>query len=214
MVSVRHSHTASFDVDAQQGFSPLCPDELPVPDAESIVPELNAQANSARYRLGSKDAHSAKAVWVADQGNPQFSPVHGHANVDIHWRAHCMPGTRGFELLPGLPPISDYDFFVWKGIEVDYHPYGACWHDHAEKLSTGVIEFLGSKGVDTVIVGGLATDYCVKLTVAQLRRAGFGVVVNLGACRGIAPESTDKALAEMRSLGVQFVQSASEIDAT
>ena len=44
---------ASFDVDAQKGFTPLCPDELPVPGGDTIAPALNQLAARASLRLGS-----------------------------------------------------------------------------------------------------------------------------------------------------------------
>ncbi|MCJ9713661.1 nicotinamidase, partial [Bordetella hinzii] len=66
---------AAFDVDAQKGFTPLCPDELPVPRGDEIVAELNAQARFARWRLGSKDAHSPHAVWRATTDKPMFTPL-------------------------------------------------------------------------------------------------------------------------------------------
>lgn len=201
---------ASFDVDAQYTFTPACPEELPVCDGLAIVDELNAQAALASIRIGSKDAHSDKAIWVASETAPQFSPVAGR-NVDIRWKRHAQPGTPGFELIKGLPAPADYDFFVWKGVELDMHPYGACYHDLAGKLSTGIIEYLGTKQISTVIVGGLATDYCVKTTVMQLLAAGFRVIVNLGACRGIAPETTAGAIEAMRAAGARIVASAGEI---
>ncbi|MCE9639590.1 MAG: isochorismatase family protein [Betaproteobacteria bacterium] len=204
------SGVASFDVDAQNTFTPACPDELPVPDGLAIVAELNAQARLASVRIGSKDAHSDKALWVATPAAPQFSPVAGK-NVDIRWKRHAEPGTLGFELIKGLPAPADYDFFVWKGVELDMHPYGACYHDLGNKLSTGVIEFLKVKRISTVIIGGLATDYCVKTTVLQLLGAGLEVVVNLGACRGIAPESTTAAVEAMRAAGARCVDSADQI---
>jgi nicotinamidase/pyrazinamidase len=201
---------ASFDVDAQNCFTPVCPNELPVPDGNAIVGELNAQAMLADFRVGSKDAHSPQAIWVADGQHPQFSPVQG-ANVDIRWNSHAVPGTTGFELIEGLPHPVEYDFFVWKGVEPDMHPYGACYHDLADTRSTGVIEWLRAQQVTTIIVGGLATDYCVKTTVMQLVKAGFTVVVNAGACRGIAPDTTQSALNDMRVAGVQIVGNHHEI---
>lgn len=201
---------ASFDVDSQNTFTPLCPDELPVPAGLEIVAELNAQASKAAYRLGSKDAHSAKAIWVADEKHPTLSTIQGE-NVDVYWPRHAEPGTLGFQLIDGLPKITDYDYFVWKGVEVDMHPYGACYHDFAEKLSTGAIEFLRSKQISTVIVGGLATDYCVKNTALQLLRAGFKVVLNLGACRAISPVTETQTLEELKKAGVQMVNSAVDI---
>jgi len=204
--------TASFDIDPQRGFSPLCPDELPVNDALAIVPELNAQAIKAKYRLASKDAHNPEGTWIATAKEPQFSLV-GTENVDIKWNRHCQVGTGGFEFLPGLPKPLEYDFVAYKGIEADSHPYGACYHDLANTRSTGVIDFLELRGVQTVIVGGLATDYCVKTTALQLAKAGFEVIVNLAACRAIDFDgSLYSALAEMTAAGVSFVENSDEIE--
>ena len=204
MTHFDRNRTASFDVDVQKGFTPLCPEELPVAGGETLADALNRQATLACVRVGSKDAHPPNALWRADADHPQFSKVEG-PNLDIRWNAHCVVGTRGHELIDGLPHPASYDFFVQKGIERDMHPYGACYHDLAERQSTGVIEFLNVRGIDTVLVGGLATDYCVKTTALQLRRAGFEVVVNLSACRGIAPETVDDAIARMRDAGVVVV---------
>lgn len=206
----KNNPVASFDVDAQNCFTPVCPAELPVPEGDAIVTELNAQAALADLRVGSKDAHSPQALWVADEANPQFSPVEGR-DVDIRWNIHAVPGTKGFELIAGLPHPADYDFFVWKGIEPDMHPYGACFHDLANTKSTGVIEWLRAKGVKDIVVGGLATDYCVKNTVLQLLGAGFGVVVNEAACRGISPDTIESAMREMHDKGARFVQSHRDI---
>lgn len=206
------NHVASFDVDAQRTFTPLCPDELPVDGGDGIGPELNRQAGLAAYRLGSKDAHSPQAVWVTDDPDMTGQPGVAGDNVEEHWPVHAVPGTEGFELLPGLPHPADYDFFVWKGVELDMHPYGACFHDIAEQMSTGVIEWLHARDVSHVLVGGLATDFCVKATALQLQKAGFQVVLNTAACRGIAPESTAQALEEMASAGIRVIDDLSELE--
>jgi nicotinamidase/pyrazinamidase len=205
----KKSTVASFDVDAQKTFTPLCPQELPVPGGTDIVAELNAQAQFASLRIASKDSHSAQALWVADAAHPPLSPITA-PQMDCYWPVHAVPGTLGFESLSGLPAIVDYDYVVWKGIELDMHPYGACYHDLQERLSTGVIEFLQVRGIHCVMVGGLATEYCVKTTALQLRRAGFDVVVNLAACRGLDPIAIEVAIKEMKALGIAFVSTASE----
>ena len=202
---------ASFDVDAQKGFTPLCPDELPVPGGDAIVPALNQLAARAQLRIGSKDAHSPQAAWLVDSHAEMLRPL-PLANADLTWVSHCVPGTPGFELLDGLPTPLDYDFFVWKGVEPDLHPYGACYHDLAEKRSTGVIEFLRQNSVELVLVGGLALDYCVKTTALQLRRAGFKVIVHLPACRAIASETADAACIAMREQGILLSASQDELD--
>lgn len=205
--------TATFDVDAQKGFTPVCVDELPVTDGDKIVDELNKMSSLAKYRVGSKDAHCLGSLHIADKDNPQFSKVENTKNIDIRWNKHCIMGTRGAESLDGLPHWSEYDFFVWKGIEPDTHPYGACYHTLDNSRSTGVIEWLKLKGIKTVIVGGLATDFCVKHTTLQLSEAGFSVIINLRACRAInAPTENGsttllQALNEMKASGVIFVES-------
>ncbi|WP_417614062.1 isochorismatase family protein [Oceanisphaera sp.] len=204
-------HVASLDVDAQYTFTPICPNELPVPGGDTIADELNSQAQFAAYRLGSKDAHSPQALWVSNEQQPPFSPIEG-ANMDIRWPSHAVPGTKGFELLAGLPHPADYDFFVWKGVEPDMHPYGACYHDLSDRMSTGIIEYLHGKQVTTVLVGGLATDYCVYHTVLQLLRAGFEVIINRAATRGVADETSRHAIADMIQQGAHFVHHSAELE--
>lgn len=210
-MKVTKAQTASFDIDPQNGFTPVCPNELPVPEGNDIVAALNEQAQYASLRVVSKDAHPANAIWAAGKQGPQFSPVDGD-NVDIRWQMHCVPGTKGFDLIDGLPPVEAYDFVVFKGVEPNMHPYGACYHDLHDQLTTGVIEYLQNKGVTTVICGGLATDYCVKLTVLQLIKAGFKVIVNLAACRGIATDTIQQAIAEMQAAGAYLIETADEIE--
>lgn len=192
MKKIPLGNVASLDVDCQKGFTPLCPDELPVAEADKIVPELNAQAKWAGLRIGSKDAHPANPVWLADKNHPVMSALVEYPDADVYWPAHCVVGTKGFELLDGLPAPEEYDFFVWKGVERHIHPYGACFHDLQEKLETGIFAKLEECSIDTVIVGGIATDYCVATTCRQLLDKGFRVILNLGACRGISPDGIKK----------------------
>lgn len=210
-MAYRKDRVASLDVDAQNTFTPRCPGELPVPGGDQIVYELNGQAKFAKYRTGSKDAHSLGSWWVDRDKHPQFEKIEGYEDMDMRWRVHGVPGTYGFQLIEGLPDPKKYDYFVWKGIELNLHPYGACFHDITGKMSTGLIEFLQVHGVKCVIVGGLATDYCVAVTVMQLLEAGFDVVLNLGACRGIALGTTAAAIEKMRKAGAMFIDSYTQI---
>jgi nicotinamidase/pyrazinamidase len=205
---------ATFDVDCQNGFSFNCPGELPVKGAPDIVEELNNQATYAKFRIGSKDAHCLSAVYNATPNEPQFTKILGYPDADLKWNTHCVMGTYGAELLKGLPPIKDYDFFVWKGIEPTMHPYGAIYHDLGNTLSTGVLEFININGIDTIIVGGLATDYCLRETVLSLAKnaENLSVIVNLGACRGISPDTVSLAIKDFHEAGVYIVDSADDLN--
>ena len=194
-----YGKTASIDIDAQRGFTPLCPNELPVPDGHNIVDALNLQAQHAKFRMASMDIHPNTALWIADEKHPQLSPITGYRDLDLYWNAHCIVGTEGANLLPGLPPIEEYDFVAFKGIFINKHPYGACYHDLHDNISTGLIQALNEAGVDTVIVGGLALECCVKMSALQLAKH-FRVIVNLNACRAIG--SPDAVIDEMKQAGV------------
>ncbi len=211
-IAINYNETASFDVDPQRGFTPLCPDELPVAGGDEIAPELNAQAHFARLRLVSKDCHPAVAPWVAASADEVMQPVEGnYPDLDIKWPPHCVVGTEGNRLIPGLPEEADYDLVIEKGRDPLLHPYGACFQDLRENKSTGAIEWLRRQGVDTILLGGLATDYCVKTTGLQLLRAGFRVILNLAACRGVAEETSARALEELRKAGAEIIAASSEL---
>jgi nicotinamidase/pyrazinamidase len=213
-IKLPFEYTASIDVDCQKGFTPLCPDELPVISGHLIVPELNEQAKFAKLRICTKDWHSSKAVWIASEEHPQLSYISAfyiasHPNVDVYWKAHCMAGTEGAELLEGLPRECDYNFIVYKGLEKDMHPYGAAYHDLEEKLSTGLVEFLRCNQITNVILGGLALDYCVSKTAKQLYKNGFRVFVNISACKALG--NTRDAMNDLRHHGIQVIETLGEI---
>lgn len=211
-VEIEKNKTACIDVDPQQGFSELCPKELPVAGALQIVDELVLNHGKASLKLVSRDMHPPGAAWEAESPDRMLEPV-GLPEVDIKWNPHCVVGTQGVELLPGLPSVREYDFQINKGIDPDAHPYGAFYHDQADTLSTGGIEFLRSNQIDTVIVGGLALDFCVKKSVEQLVGAGFKVIVNLASTRAVFPDNAENVVRELEQKGVVIVENAAAISA-
>lgn len=209
------SQVASFDVDPQNGFTPLCPTELPVPEGDQIVDELNAQARLTRLRVGSGDFHPLNALWETSDPTKIGSPLASKLPyVDKYWSRHCVDGTFGAQLLAGLPKPEAYDFFVRKGMLPDMHPYGALFHDPSEMLSTGVAEYLKANGIEVILVGGLAeeTYLCVGTNVRQLLKAGFHVVLNRGATRLLFPNKEQEILDEYRRWGVTLARNAAEIE--
>ncbi|NOI82569.1 isochorismatase family protein [Vibrio tubiashii] len=210
-IKIDKTTTASIDVDPQKGFSELCPKELPVQGALEIVEELKRNHSKASVRLVSRDMHPPGAAWEAETPENMLEPV-GLPEVDIKWNPHCVVGTAGVELLPGLPEIRDYDFQINKGIDPDAHPYGAFYHDQADTLSTGGIEFLRARQIETVIVGGLALDFCVKKSVEQLLGAGFKVILNLASTRSVFPDNADNVANELAEKGVILIEDAKGLE--
>ncbi|MGF1689469.1 isochorismatase family protein [Photobacterium japonica] len=209
---VSYSHVASFDVDPQNTFTPVCPDELPVPGGNEIADELNQNAKFASKRILSRDGHPKDALWVA-QKPEQVLTAANLTNVDLYWPAHAVIGTLGFDLIEGLPhPVMGYDYTVTKGIDSDCHPYGACYHDLANTRSTGVIEYLKLNNITTIIVGGLALEFCVKTTVEQLMDAGFQVIINLASTRALSADGQSDTLAALRKKpGFTLVESHAQL---
>lgn len=210
-IIVDFEKTASFDIDPQCGFTPLCPRELPVSGGDLIVKACLENHKLAKYKYVSKDAHPINGLWNATSDSPQLTRVENAPNVDLRWNQHCVVGTPGFELLLGLPHISEYDFIVYKGAEKDMHPYSPIYQDLAKKISTGVIEKAKNDGVDTFILGGLALDYCVGQAAFDLVDAGFRVIINLEATAAIGNPQSFIDNAHEVSENIIFVKNVSEI---
>lgn len=208
--------SATFLVDAQKGFTPLCPDELPVPEGDLIGPECNKTFEKTKFKVASKDAHPHDAIWLTEYRASIGKPVAmAYPQIDLCWPRHCVVGTYGFELLSSLPKMEEFDFLIYKGAECNIHPYSAVYqllnpNSKGNRISTGVIEFFKANGVDTVVIVGLATNYCCMSTAIDLVEAGFRVIMNLGACRGIG--DTKPALEKMEKSGIEFVNSADELE--
>lgn len=191
----------------QQAFSELCPDELPIEDALSIVPHLNRQAEWADYRVLTKDAHVPQADWMIRQ-QLEFLPL----TSAERWVSHAVVGSPGFQNLPQLPEPGNYHYLVHIGLEHHTHTYGACFHDMAENISTGLIEWLESRQASTLILGGLATEYCVQATALQLCWYGYwNVILNLDACRHFNHAEAQRAIHNMEKAGVTIARSTDDI---
>lgn len=189
-VRVIREKTASHSVDPEKGFTPLCPDELPVPEGHLIGEELAKQNSLFPIKTISRDIHPSNAMWIATKEFPQFTLIKNEPNVDMYWNAHCISGTKGVEILDELGNIEDFDFIVNKGVDPHLHPYSSVYHDQHGKISTGLIEFYNYHNISTIVVGGLALNaeempLCVGATLIDLSNAGFKVILNLAATKGL-----------------------------
>jgi len=124
-----------------------------------------------------------------------------HSSFAGIWPVHCVQGTHGAELHPGLDR-SKVDIVVDKGQDAGSEGYSAF-------QDTELGDLLRSRGVDRLYVAGLATDYCVKHSVLDALRKGFEVVVIEDAIRGVDAEPGDSELAveEMKAAGATFATS-------
>lgn len=190
MNAIDLSRAALLVVDAQQGFSDLCPAELPVPGALAIVEPINRLLALPWARIdASQDWHP-----------PDHRSFLGRA--DNLYPPHCVAGTKGADFLPGLH--TDRFHVIWrKGYQSDFEAY-AVTAQHP-----GLADLYRIHGISTVVVCGLATNICCFFAARDLRRAGFRVLIVEEASAGIDVPAAGlyqaQAKAEGVRLGIEYV---------
>jgi nicotinamidase/pyrazinamidase len=176
-------------VDVQNDFLP--DGRLAVPEGDAVIAPLNRCIAAARRKglpiIASRDWHPRDHCSFRAQGGP--------------WPEHCVAGSPGAEFAAALelPPEA---IVVSKATRPDADAYSAF-------EGTGLAERLRGLGVERLLVGGLATDYCVLNTVRDALRAGFRVLLVTDAIRAVNVEPGDgeRAEAEMRAAGAVAVRS-------
>ena len=113
------------------------------------------------------------------------------------WPAHCVVGTDGEAFHPNLDP-QPFDAIFRKG----EHAAAYSGFEGRADDGTALAEWLRGHEVDHVDVCGIATDHCVRATALDAVTNGFSTRLLIDLCAGVAPETTEKALAEMRQAGV------------
>jgi nicotinamidase/pyrazinamidase len=171
--------TALLIVDVQHDFLP--DGALGVPDGDAVIEPLLAAAAEADVVVASRDDHPPDHCSFAEQGGT--------------WPIHCVHGARGAALeerIEALPP----DLVVAKATTAGEDAYSAF-------DGTGLADELRRRHVDRLLIGGLATDFCVRASVLDALAEGFQVTVLLGAVRGVdvTPGDSAGALDEMRAAG-------------
>ncbi|MCV7225592.1 isochorismatase family protein [Mycolicibacterium komossense] len=123
------------------------------------------------------------------------------------WPRHCVAETVGAEFHPDLDTGAVEAVFRKGAYAAAYSGF-----EGADGTQTPLADWLRHREVDEVDVVGIATDYCVRATAADAARAGFSTRVLLDLTAGVAPESTARAVAELRRADVEIVGSAKTFD--
>lgn len=174
-------------VDVQNDF---CPGgALAVTEGDQVVPVINRLLPRFQTRVFTRDWHPENHCSFSDA--PEMK--------DGSWPVHCVAGTEGAAFHPGLDVPEDARI-VNKATAPGAEAYSGF-------DGTGLARYLRDRGVERVVVAGLATDYCVKNTVLDALANGFETVVVADAVRGVdlPPGSAGEALAEMRDAGARIV---------
>jgi len=194
-------------VDVQKCFLPG--GSLAVGKGDEIVPHINAMAKRFQNVILTQDWHTPGHISFASThaGKKPFETVKLPYGTQVLWPDHCVQGTEGAELAPGLA-ISHAQLIIRKGHNDKVDSYSA-FVEADGKTKTGLDGYLKSRGVSTVYVCGLATDFCVAWTALDARKLGFNAAVIEDLCRGIDTQgSLAKAWAAMKTAGVKRLDSS------
>lgn len=153
-------------------------------------------------------------ILTKDWHEKEFVPTNPHFNSEKAWPLHCISGTTGAKLHPGLK-LPAVTFLVHKGMKS--HGYsGFETNDVRVLLRNGSEMFqnldalLKFWGINKIYVAGLATEYCDKATCLDAIKLGYGVVLIEDACRAVnyvTPDDGKNAIEDMRQAGVKIVTS-------
>ncbi len=130
-------------------------------------------------------------------GKKPFDIIKLNGRDQVLWPPHCVQNTSGAEILIYK---ELFDAIVRKGMDPDYDSYSGFQDDGGKKTEMGRI--LKEHKINKLIIYGIATDYCVKATVLDARAEGYKVIMIKNLSRGVSPETSEKAIEEMKAKGV------------
>ena len=193
-------------VDVQNCFVPG--GTLPVAHGDEVVPVINRIATAFENVVETQDWHTPGHASFASSypGKKPFETTQLGYGQQVLWPDHCVQGTEDAALHKDLK-LPQAQLVLRKGFHKNVDSYSA-FEEADHKTATGLGAYLKARGMKTVFVAGLATDFCVAWTALDARRAGFTTYVVEDACRGIDLNgSLAAAWKQMQAAGVQRIQS-------
>lgn len=191
-------------VDVQGDFTKFKNGSLAVEGTDGayvkMVEDSTKKLKAAGFPIfATQDWHPANhlSFYTNHPGKKAFDVIKLHGKDQVLWPPHCVQKSPGAEVL------LDKKLFlgtVKKGMDAQYDSYSGFQDDGGKK--TDLDKLLKKNKIKTVVVYGIATDYCVKATALDAAAAGYKVILIKNLCRGVAPDTSQKAVEEMKAKGV------------
>ena len=158
---------------------------LPVSHGEDVVSVINRVAPAFQNVVVTQDWHTPGHISFASvhPGSKPFETIRLAYGDQVLWPDHCIQGTSDAALYPKLN-LPQTQLIVRKGFHKDVDSYSA-FEEADRQTPTGLEGYLKQRGIKTLFVTGLATDFCVQWTALDARKLGFKTYVIEDACRGI-----------------------------
>ncbi len=190
-------------IDLQNDF---CPGgALAVAGGDEIVAPINALMDRFPVVVLTQDWHPKghSSFAFSHAGAAPFSTVQMPYGEQTLWPDHCIQGTEGAAFHPALR--TDADVILRKGMNPAIDSYSA-FFENDRATPTGLEGYLRTRGITTLTLAGLATDFCVAYSAIEAARLGFTVTVRTDLCRAIDLGGSLAAMtAQMIEAGVILV---------
>lgn len=201
-------HIGVIVVDVQGDFTTWKKGALAVNGTdEPFVKEVEGTTKALKEEgfliFATQDWHPGDHIsfFTNHDGRKPFEVIQVEKRTQVLWPPHCVQGTENARIL------VDNNLFmaiVKKGQNSRFDSYSGFQDDGGAK--TEMDKILKRNMVQKVVVYGIATDYCVKATAIDAARAGYKVIVVEDLCRGVAPETSQKALEEIKAEGITVLK--------
>lgn len=205
------STTALLLVDLQPDFLPG--GALAVRDGDQILAPIRDLVRRDPFVLyvATQDWHPASHVSFASShaGREPLEVIQLHGHDQTLWPDHCVQGTPGAELHPEIP-WERVSAIIRKGTEAETDSYSGFrnnWNREGERPVTGLAGYLKARGIRTVVLCGLARDYCVKWSAQDATAEGFRSIVLWDLTRPVDPGSDDVVRGDLEEAGAEIADS-------
>jgi nicotinamidase/pyrazinamidase len=182
---------------------------LPVKGGAEIVPIINKLAPAFLNIVITQDWHTPGHVSFASAhpGKKPFETTQLPYGTQVLWPDHCIQGSEDAAVLKDLK-LPKAELIIRKGYHTHTDSYSA-FMEADGKTATGLSGYFKERGIDTLFLTGLATDFCVAWSAVDARKFGFTTYVIEDATRAIDLNgSLAAAWKQMTDAGVKRIQSA------
>jgi nicotinamidase/pyrazinamidase len=198
--------SALIVIDVQNDF---CPGgALAVPQGDTIIPVVNRLIGASDVVVLTQDWHPTRHGSFASShaGRQPFETINVSYGPQTLWPDHCVQGTSGAAFHTALD-ATPAALVVRKGMRAAVDSYSA-FFENDRRTSTGLDGWLRSRGIDRVLLCGLAYDFCVAYSALDAARLGFATAVVEDACAAIDLEGSRAAQQKaLRDAGVSLLAS-------
>lgn len=192
-------------IDLQKDF---CPGgALAVPEGDDIVQGVNALMAEHSAVILTQDWHPAGHSSFASShaGKSPYDMIDMPYGPQVLWPDHCIQGSLGAQFHTELH-VDRADLILRKGYNPAIDSYSAFFENDHE-TPTGLEGYLRTRGISSLVMVGLATDFCVNFSAVDAARLGFEVTVREDLCRAIDLDGSLAAAREgMAGAGVKMEQ--------